>query len=86
MLRLVGTYEAMIYTLDEPGDELPGHVHDFDHPTIILKGDAEAFGAGGKTKPLPCGAQIEFPAGVWHGVRAKTAGVMFVNLMPKTAP
>lgn len=86
MLRQVGAFAAVMYTLDNPGDELPGHEHDFDHPTIILEGEAEAFGRDGKTKQLSRGARIEFPAGVWHGVRAKTSNVVFLNLMPTPAP
>lgn len=84
MLKIIGTFSAVMYRLENIGDELPLHHHDdFDHPTLILEGEAEAFDGSGKTLVLQRGDRVEFPAGSEHGIRARTPGVVFINLMPQ---
>lgn len=81
-LKIIGTFSAVMYRLENVGDELPGHQHDFAHPSIILEGEAEAFDDEGKALILKRGDRVEFPAGRWHGIRARSPGVVFINLMP----
>lgn len=82
-LKIIGTYNGVMHLLENAGDELPGHSHDFAHPTLVLEGEAEAFDDEGKTLILKRGDRVEFPAGRWHGIRARSPGVVFINLMPE---
>lgn len=70
------------YTFASVGDELPIHSHDFDHGCIVAVGEVIAFGKNGYEKELKQGQRINFPANKPHGVRAKTAGAIILNVMP----
>lgn len=85
MLKIVGNFAAIMYRLENIGDELPLHAHIFSHASVVMAGEVEAFDDEGHTMPLKDGERVEFPAGRKHGIRAMTAGAVFINLMPLVA-
>lgn len=88
MLRLTNSFAFNgvafnVYLLENAGDVLPVHDHDFSHLTRCEFGEIEAFDESGPIKrAVPADSPFEFPAHRRHGIRAITAGARFVNIFP----
>lgn len=78
-----GEHRHTIYRAHAAGDELPLHQHDDrGHLTLSMSGEIEAFFPD--RPPImaqPGDAPFEFAAGRLHGIRAKTAGALFMNIL-----
>lgn len=78
-----GNYHK-VYSADAPGDELPPGLHkhdDFEHLTVAMSGEIEAF--FDDREPIgavPGDPPFEFAIGRFHGIRAKTAGAVFMSI------
>jgi len=88
MLRLLRSFSFkgvafQVYLLENAGDVLPVHEHDFSHLTRCETGGIEAFDESGPIKQAtPADAPFEFRAHRRHGIRALTDGARFVNIFP----
>ena len=72
-----------MYRCEEPGDGIPLHSHLFNHITIATAGEIEVFTDDGVSLTLkPGDPPVEYKPGRRHGIRAKTAGAMFMNIGP----
>ena len=75
--------QIVIFRASEPGDGLALHDHPFDHLTIAISGNPEAFYEDGSVRVLcPGDVPLKFVAGEKHGVRATAAGDRFMNITP----
>jgi hypothetical protein len=90
MVRLVSSFiyagnTHAIYRADAAGDELPPGLHkhdDYEHICVPMAGKIEAF--FDDRAPIaaePGDAPFEFAVARWHGIRARTDGAMFMNVM-----
>lgn len=71
------------YRCPEIGDGLALHSHAFNHLTLCLEGEIEAFLDDGRAFPLKPGEPpLEYIAGRKHGIRGTTPGARFLNLSP----
>jgi len=73
----------VLYRAEEAGDVLPPglHEHDFEHLCIPLGGEIEAFFDDREPIVARLGDQpFEFPPRRKHGIRAKMAGAVFMNV------
>lgn len=90
MVRLVSSFvyagnTHAIYRADAAGDELPPGLHkhdDYEHICVPMSGEIEAFFDDREPiAAMPGDQPFEFAAGRWHGIRAKDAGALFMNVM-----
>jgi hypothetical protein len=90
MVRLISTFayagnSHSIYVAECAGDELPPGLHkhdDYEHICVPLSGEIEAFFDDREPIAAKPGDQpFEFAVGRLHGIRAKTDGVVFMNIV-----
>jgi hypothetical protein len=89
MVRLLSSFVYAgnlhaVYRAECNGDELPPglHSHDYEHICVPMSGEIEAFFDDREPITANPGDQpFEFAAGRWHGIRAKTAGAQFMNVV-----
>jgi hypothetical protein len=90
MVRLISSFvyagnSHFIYVADLIGDELPPGLHkhdDYEHICVPMSGEIEVFFDDREPIPAKPGDQpFEFSPGRWHGIRARTDGATFMNVM-----
>jgi quercetin dioxygenase-like cupin family protein len=79
-----GNFHA-VYLAENAGDELPPGLHkhdDYEHICVPMAGEIEVFFDDREPIAAKPGDQpFEFAPGRWHGIRAKTDGAMFMNVV-----
>ena len=62
------------------GDEIPLHVHPYDHLAVVAHGRVAAFAEDG-VREFEAPDVVMFRAGRRHGIRALTDGAVVLNVM-----
>ena len=68
------------YVLERSGDEVPLHVHPYDHLAVVAHGRVAAFAEDG-AREFEAPDVVMFRAGRRHGIRALTDGAVVLNVM-----
>ena len=76
--------KAVVFGFDE-GQELTEHTASKPAILQVIRGEA-TLTLGDDTLSAPAGTWVQMDAGLVHAVRAATAAVMRLTLLPATAP
>jgi len=80
-ISIVGNTWVKQMVFEHAGDVHPGHIHSFDHQTLLGKGSVEVW-ANGETTIFSAPTIIYIKAGVQHGMIAKEDGTVIYCIHP----
>ena len=80
-ISIVGNTWVKQMIFEYKGDAHPGHVHSFDHQTLLAKGSVEVW-ANGKPTVFTAPTIIYIKAGIQHGMIAQEDGTVIYCIHP----